>query len=65
MKKGNFDDTIGANIMYAYDRGFRFGYLAAKFGVNWPEIPEEKRKPYEDEARKTLEIWNEKCEKRC
>ena len=52
-------------MMYAYDRGFRFGYLAAKLGVNWPESPEEERKPYEDEAREALKQWTENCEKGC
>lgn len=52
-------------IMHVYNHGFRFGYLAAKLGVNWPEIPEEERKPYEDEAREALKQLNENCKKGC
>lgn len=53
------------NINFAYDRGFRYGYLAAMLGVNWPDIPENERKPYEDKAREALKLWNENCEKGC
>ena len=61
MKKGYFDDIRGINI--AYERGFKFGYLAAKLGVNWPDIPEDERKSCEDEAKEALKLWTENCEK--
>ena len=65
MKKGNFDSMPVEiqNIDFAYNRGFRFGYLVAKLGANWPDIPESKRKPYEDEAQEMLKLWKENCEK--
>lgn len=65
MKKGNFDSSPVEiqNIDFAYNRGFRFGYLAAKLGANWPDIPEEERKSYENEAQEMLNLWKENCEK--
>ena len=65
VKKGNFDSMPVEiqNIDFAYNRGFRFGYLTAKLGVNWPDIPEEERKSYEDEAQEMLKLWKENCEK--
>jgi hypothetical protein len=61
MKKGDFDDILSIN--FTYERGFKFGYLAAKLGVNWPDIPEDERKACEDEAKEPLNLLTENCEK--
>ena len=43
-------------IGFAYDRGFQFGYLVAKLGTGWPDIPA-------SEAKDALKRWTEACDK--